>query len=396
MTDDSRREDTRLVHAGRNPSTFHGAVSTPVYRCSTILSETVAELKDKTVNKFDKVDYGRIGTPSTMDLEAAVAELEGGARAIATSSGLAAIAGTLSALLSAGDHLLMTDSAYFPTRKFCDGVLARFGVEVEYYDPRIGAGIKDLIRPNTKVVFTEAPGSLTFEMQDIPAIAEAAHAAGALVAMDNTWATPLFFKAFEKGVDVSIHAGTKYIVGHSDAMLGLIVCKTPELFTTIKATTVAFGYSLSGDDAFLGLRGLRTLKVRLERHQQSALEIARWLQDRPDVTRVLYPALPEDPGHALWKRDFTGASGLMGVELGSGGSVEAMNAFLDALELFGLGYSWGGFESLAIPATGAIIRTAVPFTSEGPVVRLHIGLEDVDDLKADLERGFAAFRTASS
>lgn len=389
-------EDTRIVHAGRHPSHFHGAVNTPVYRCSTILSESVAELKEKVRNKFDMVDYGRLGTPSTMDLEAAVAELEGGARAIATSSGLAAIAGCLTGLLAAGDHLLMTDSAYFPTRKFCDEVLARFGVETTYYDPLIGAGIADLMRENTKVVFTEAPGSLTFEMQDIPAIAEAAHAGGALVAMDNTWATPLFFKPFAHGVDVSIHAGTKYIVGHSDAMVGLIVCKTPELFTRIKTTTANFGYSLSGDDAFLALRGLRTMKVRLKHHQESALEIAKWLHARPDVARVLYPALPEDPGHAIWKRDFTGASGLMGVELAPAGdkNIPAMNAFLDALKLFGLGYSWGGFESLAIPATGAIQRTATTFQAEGPVVRLHVGLEDVDDLKADLESAFAAYRTA--
>ncbi|EKV28444.1 Cystathionine beta-lyase [Caenispirillum salinarum AK4] len=391
------KEDTRIVHAGRHPARFHGAVNTPVYRCSTILSENVAELKEKVRNKFDMVDYGRLGTPSTMDLEAAVAELEGGARAIATSSGLAAIAGCLTGLLSAGDHLLMTDSAYFPTRKFCDEVLARFGVETTYYDPLIGAGIADLMRDNTKVVFTEAPGSLTFEMQDIPAIAEAAHARGALVAIDNTWATPLFFKPFDHGVDVSIHAGTKYIVGHSDAMVGLIVCKTPELFTRIKSTTSAFGYSLSGDDAFLALRGLRTMKVRLEHHQRAALEIAQWLEARPDVTRVLYPALPSDPGHAIWKRDFTGASGLMGVELAPAGenNITAMNAFLDALKLFGLGFSWGGFESLAIPATGAIQRTATTFRAEGPVVRLHIGLEDIDDLKADLDQAFAAYRAAA-
>jgi cystathionine beta-lyase len=390
------KEDTRIVHAGRHPARFHGAVNTPVYRASTILSETVAELKEKTRNKFDMVDYGRLGTPSTMDLETAIAELEGGARAIATSSGLAAIAGCLTGLLSAGDHLLMTDSAYFPTRKFCDEVLARFGVETTYYDPLIGAGIADLIRDNTKLVFTEAPGSLTFEMQDIPAIAEAAHARGALVAIDNTWATPLFFKPFEKGCDVSVHAGTKYIAGHSDAMVGLIVCKTPELFQRIKSTTANFGYNLAGDDAFLALRGLRTMKVRLAHHQRSALEIATWLQQRPDVTRVLYPALPEDPGHAIWKRDFTGASGLMSVELApAADSITAMNAFLDALRLFGLGYSWGGFESLAIPATGAIQRTAQPFKAEGPVVRLHVGLEDVDDLKADLETAFTAFQAAA-
>lgn len=389
------KSDTRIVHAGRHPSRFDGAVSTPVYRCSTILSESVAELKAKNRAKFDAVSYGRSGTPSTMDLEAAVAELEGGARCIATSSGLAAIAGTLTALLAAGDHLLVTDSAYFPTRRFCADVLTRFGVEVEYYDPLIGADIARLIRPNTRVVFTEAPGSLTFEMQDIPAIAAAAHAAGALVVNDNTWATPLFFRSFEKGVDVSLHAGTKYVVGHSDAMLGLIVCKTQDLFERVKTSVGNFGYSLSGDDAFLGLRGLRTLSVRLQRHQESALHIARWLETQADVARVMYPALPSDPGHAVWKRDFTGASGLMGVELRPA-PVAAMEAMLDALELFGLGYSWGGFESLAIPTSGAILRTATTWTAAGPTIRLHIGLEDVDDLKADLERGFAAFRAAAA
>ncbi|SOE01587.1 cystathionine beta-lyase [Caenispirillum bisanense] len=389
------KPDTRIVHAGRHPERFDGAVSTPVYRCSTILSDSVADLKARNKAKFDAVSYGRTGTPITMDLEAAVAELEGGARAIATSSGLAAIAGALTALLSAGDHLLVTDSAYFPTRRFCDTVLTRFGVEVEYYDPLIGGDIARLIRPNTRVVFTEAPGSLTFEMQDIPAIAEAAHAAGALVVNDNTWATPLLFRSFEKGVDLSLHAGTKYIVGHSDAMLGLIVCRTAELFERVKTCVGTFGYSLSGDDAFLALRGLRTLSVRLARHQDSALDIARWLQNHTDVARVMFPALPEDPGHAVWKRDFLGCSGLMGVELRPA-PVAAMEAMLDALELFGLGYSWGGFESLAIPTSGSIQRTATPWSAAGPTIRLHIGLEDVDDLKADLERGFAAFRAAAA
>lgn len=389
------KSDTRIVHAGRHPERFDGAVSTPVYRCSTILSDSVADLKARNRAKFDAVSYGRTGTPITMDLEAAVAELEGGARAIATSSGLAAIAGALTALLSAGDHLLVTDSAYFPTRRFCDTVLTRFGVEVEYYDPLIGADIARLIRPTTRVVFTEAPGSLTFEMQDIPAIAEAAHAAGALVVNDNTWATPLFFRSFEKGVDLSLHAGTKYIVGHSDAMLGLIVCRTTELFERVKTSVGTFGYSLSGDDAFLALRGLRTLSVRLARHQESALDVARWLQGHPDVARVMFPALPDDPGHAIWKRDFLGCSGLMGVELRPG-PVAAMEAMLDALELFGLGYSWGGFESLAIPTSGSIQRTATTWSSAGPTIRLHIGLEDVDDLKADLKRGFAAFRAAAA
>ncbi|GAA0569209.1 cystathionine beta-lyase [Caenispirillum bisanense] len=389
------KTDTRIVHAGRHPSRFHGAVSTPVYRCSTILSDSVADLKAKARARFDAVSYGRTGTPSTMDLEDAVAELEGGARAIATSSGLAAIAGTLSALLAAGDHVLVTDSAYFPTRRFCDTVLTRFGVTVEYYDPLIGAGIADLMRPETKVVFTEAPGSLTFEMQDIPAIAAAAHAAGALVVMDNTWATPLYFRSFEKGVDVSVHAGTKYIVGHSDAMLGLIVCRTDALFDRIKSTVTAFGYSLAGDDAFLGLRGLRTLSVRLAHHQASTLEVATWLQQQPDVARVLYPALPDDPGHAIWKRDFLGASGLLGVELRPA-PVAAMEAMLDALTLFGLGYSWGGFESLAIPTSGSVHRTATTWNPAGPTIRLHIGLEDVTDLKTDLERGFAAFRAAAA
>lgn len=388
------KKPTRIVHAGRDPKRFDGAVNPPVYRMSTVLSQSLAEQKARGARRFDDVAYGRYGTPTTMALEEAVAEIEGGSRCIAVGSGLAAITGTLTALLSAGDHLLMVDTVYFPTRNFCDHVLRRMGVETTYYDPLIGAGIAELIRDNTRVVFTEAPGSLTFEMQDIPAIAEAAHAGGALVAMDNTWGL-LSFQPFEKGVDVSVQAATKYIVGHSDAMLGTITVKDPELFTRIKTSCALYGYAPGSEEAWLGLRGLRTLVPRLRQQFEAGLEVARWLQARPEVARVLHPALPEDPGHALWQRDFSGGCGLFGVELNpvSDAAVEAM---VDGYALFGLGFSWGGFESLVIVSTHAVTRTVSTWAPKGPTLRYHVGLEDVSDLIDDLERGFARLAAHAS
>ncbi|WP_142846898.1 cystathionine beta-lyase [Telmatospirillum sp. J64-1] len=385
------KKDTLIVHAGRHPEQQHGAVNPPVYRASTITFPSMAALEESSKAPFEGVRYGRFGTPTTFAFEEAVAALEGGWRSIATSSGLAAITGALTALLSAGDHLLMVDSVYGPTRKFCDSVLRRFGIETTYYDPLVGAGINSLIRTNTKVVFVESPGSLTFEVQDIPAIVEAAHRHGALVVMDNTWASPLFFQPFAHGVDVSVQAATKYIVGHSDAMLGTITT-TEELWLKVKTAVAAFGYAAGSEETYLGLRGLRTLGARLRQHQESGLAVARWLQSRPEVTRILHPALPDDPGHALWERDFSGASGLFGVEL-KPVSKTALAALIDGLEHFGLGYSWGGFESLIIPAH--IQRTASNWKAEGPVIRLHIGLEDPQDLIADLEKGLERMRKAS-
>jgi cystathionine beta-lyase len=287
---------------------------------------------------------------------------------------------------------LITDSVYQPTRKFCNGVLARYGVTTTYYDPMIGAGIAALMQPNTRAVFVEAPGSLSFEVQDIPAIAEAAHARGALVLMDNTWASPLYFRAFEKGVDLSIQAATKYICGHSDAMLGT-VSTNAATFGRLRDTVHALGLCVGPDDIYLGLRGLRTMGVRLAAHHQSGLKIAQWLAARPEVARVLHPAFETCPGHAVWKRDFTGASGLFSVVL-KPAAQSAVNAFLDELDLFGIGASWGGFESLAIPFDCTSFRTATPWTPGGPTVRFHIGLEDLDDLIGDLERGFAALAAA--
>ena len=384
-----RRPATDIVQLGRDPFAHHGFVNPPVYRGSTVLF--------KTVESFEKRDqryvYGRRGTPTSEALEQAIAHLEGGARTWLTPSGAAAIATALLAFTKAGDHILVADSVYLPTRKMCDGVLKRFGVETTYYDPAIGAGIESLMRANTTLVFTESPGSLTFEVQDIPAIAAAAREHGALVVMDNTWGTPLYFKPFEKGVDISIQAATKYIVGHADAMLGAITT-TERLAQRMVVEAGGMGICAGTEEMFLGLRGLRTIEVRLERHWRSGLEIARWLEQRPEVERVLHPALPSHPRHELWKRDFTGAAGLFSIIL-EPCAKPALAAMLEGLELFGIGASWGGFESLVLPFDAAPARSATAWTPAGPTVRFHIGLEDVGDLQADLEAGFARLAAAA-
>jgi cystathionine beta-lyase len=390
------RKDTLLTHLGRHPEAQYGAVNPPVYHASTILSADMAEWEAKRDpnKRFDVVRYGLLGTPTTFALEEALAAIEGGYRAMLMSSGLAAITAPLQACLKCGDHLLMVDSCYGPARNFCDKVLIRCGIETTYYDPLIGGDIERLIRPNTRVVYTESPGSLTFEVQDVPAIAEAAHAMGAKVLMDNTWASPYLFPSFARGVDVSIHAATKYIVGHSDVVLGAVIT-TEEMYLPVRTMAADLGHCAGPDDAWLALRGLRTLSVRLERHQKNALAVAQWLQGRPEVSRVLYPALPEDPGHALWKRDFLGASGLFGVVL-KPAPKEAVHAMIDALDLFGIGASWGGFESLVQPTNPARIRSATRWQAEGPTLRLHIGLEDPQDLIADLERGLHELRRVAA
>jgi cystathionine beta-lyase len=379
----AQKQDTRLAHAGRDPARFQGFVNTPIYRGSTVLYPTMACL-EKNAQEYS---YGRLGTPTVAALQSTIAELEGGDATLLTPSGLSAISATLLSFVASGDHILVSDSVYRPTRRFCDNVLKRLGVTTTYYDPLIAGGIASLMTDRTKVVFTESPGSQTFEMQDIPAIAEAAHARGAVVIMDNTWATPLYFKPFAHGVDVSIQAATKYIVGHADAMLGAI--------TTNRTTTPAvarthdeLGLCPGPEDVYLGLRGLRSLSVRLERHQTSGLALAEWLAARPEVARVLHPALPDDPGHAVWERDFTGATGLFSIVLNPYPQ-EALAAMLDGLELFGMGYSWGGYESLILPFDPRAYRTATTWEAEGPALRLHAGLEDIDDLKADLDAGFA-------
>ena len=386
------RKDTLLAHLGRDSERFDGAVNTPVVRASTILSASVAEFEAAHSRRFTGPFYGRYGTATTKALEEAVAALEGGYRAIALPSGLAAITASLLAFVKAGDHLLMVDTVYGPARRFCNEILAKQGVLTTYYDPAIGAGIEALMRPDTRVVYCETPGSLTFEIQDVPAIAAVAHRHGAVVLADNTWGTPYHFASFTHGVDVSIHAATKYIAGHSDAMLGLVVANETH-WSAVREAVAAYGYSVSPDDCYLGLRGLRTLGVRLKQHQASALRVAQWLGGRPEIVRLAFPALPGDPGHALWKRDFTGACGLFAMELKSV-SKAAADAFIDALELFGIGASWGGFESLAVPVTA--VRTATTHLPAGPMIRLHIGLEDAGDLIADLETGFAAMQEVAA
>jgi cystathionine beta-lyase len=380
------KKTTAILHAGRDPAAFQGAVNPPVYRVSTVVHDSVAALDASNAAPFAAMSYGRYGTPTSFAFEEAMAELEDGHYCIATSSGLTAITGTLLALLKAGDHLLVADTVYYPTRKFCERALARLGIETSFYDPLIGAAIADLIRPNTRLVYVESPGSLTFEVQDVPAIAAAAHAHGALVVADNTWGV-LNFQPFRHGVDVSIQSCTKYVGGHSDAMLGAIVTDDNRLWLKLKRSIVTYGNHPGSEEVYLGLRGLRTLVPRLRQHARSALTLARWLQDRPEVERVLYPALESDPGHALWRRDFTGACGLFGV-IFKPYPKPRLDAMLDGFTQFKLGYSWGGFESLALPAgPDSVVRTATRWDPPGPLVRFHAGLEDIDDLKDDLDRG---------
>ena len=387
---DPQKVETNLVTAGRDTKAQRGFVNPPVVHGSTVLYPTAADLHAHR----SEFQYGRRGTPTTKALQEALMALEGPqcAGVGIAPSGLSAITTTLLAVLKAGDHLLVCDNAYRPTRNFCDGLLTGYGVETTYFDPLIGAGVAGLFKPNTKAVLVEAPGSQSFEMPDIPAIAAVAHARGALVIDDNTWATPLFHRSLEQGVDISMQAATKYIGGHSDIMFGTISANA-KAWPQIAETIGLLGVCAGPDDVFLALRGLRTLAVRLAQHHRSALEMARWLATRPEVVRVLHPALESDPGHAIWKRDFTGASGLFSIVL-QPKPQHAVDALLDTLKLFGMGFSWGGFESLAIPFDCTPYRTATRWAPGGPALRLHIGLENVEDLKADLERGFAAFNAA--
>lgn len=381
------KKETIATHAGRMSAEHFGVVNTPVYRASTILYRDLKSLASADV----PYTYGRRGTPTTQSLELAVTALEGGARTVTCPSGLNAVALAMLAVCSAGDHILVVDTCYAPTRQFCDKMLSRFGIEATYYDPLIGADIETLMRPNTRAIFCESPGSLTFEVQDVPAIAGVAHARNAAVLLDNTWATPLYFPALQRGADYSIQAATKYIGGHADVMIGT-VCANENHAQRLWETWAFSGLYASGDDCFLALRGLRTMAVRLARHQETALVLARWLKARPEVERVLYPALEDDPGHALWKRDFTGASGLFGLELKPIPLAE-LETLMNALKLFGMGFSWGGYESLIVPAK--LHRTAKPFEAKGPLLRIHAGLEDAGDLIADLEQGFALMKAAS-
>ena len=382
------KKDTLLARAGRDPARYQGMVNTPVFRTSTVLFPDLESYEAREGDDYKKVRYGLFGTPTTFALEEAVAKMEGGYAAVALPSGLAAITAALSAYAKAGAHVLIPDCAYGPTRTFCDRHLKRFGVEVEYYDPLVGAGIEKLLRDNTCAVLCEAPGSLSFEMQDIPAIAAAAHRRNIPVLADTTWGTPYFFRSFEKGVDVSIHAATKYIAGHSDVVMGIIVTNEQH-WLTVRRAVAQYGFAVSPEECYLVLRGFRTIGVRMRQQMENAIKVARWLQSHKQVKRVIYPALEGDPGHALWKRDFTGAASLFAFVMKDAADRQAA-AFLNALQIFGIGSSWGGFESLAITAHIERHRTVTQWDPGGPTIRLHVGLEDPDDLIADLERGFAA------
>ena len=393
MQDEDRsrlKSATRLVTAGRGKPAGRGIVNPPVWRASTILFDSVADLRAAVRRPDDGLYYGRRGTPTQWSLADALTELEPGAEGtMLYPSGVAAIGAVLLAMLSPGDELLMVDSAYEPTRAVCNGLLKRMGIVTRYYDPLIGGGIAECIGERTRAIFLESPGSLTFEVQDVPAIVAVARARGIATILDNSWATPLFFPAIAHGVDISILACTKYVVGHSDVMLGAATAG-PGHFESLRRASLSLGQCVSPDDAYLAARGLRTLGVRLRQHQEGAMTVARWLGEQPQVARVLHPALPGCPGHALWQRDFSGASGLFSIIL-DGGDDAARAALIDGLSLFGIGFSWGGYESLALPVDPARLRTATHWEEEGPVVRLHIGLEDPDDLIADLAKGLARF-----
>ena len=392
MNERTLSAETLAAHLGRDSKASKGFVNLPIYHGSTVLFDTYEELEkaEKDRNLMNQVRYGRYGSPLTFALEQAVAEMEGAFAGITTSSGLAGITVSLMAFVKNSDHVLVTDSVYKPTRKFCDQVLNRFGVETTYYDPLIGADIESLIKPNTAVILLESPGSQTFEIQDIPAITAIAKQNGIVTMLDNTWATPIYLKPFELGVDISIHAATKYITGHSDAMLGIITT-TEEHYFNLRDSVRLSGQCAGPDTVFLGLRGLRTMPTRLQRHYESGLVVAKWLANRPEVARVIHPALPGDAGYEIWRRDFTGASGLFSFILYPVAE-SAVVALLENSSLFGMGYSWGGFESLLIPFDPSNYRTATAWSAEGPALRMHVGLEDTADLIEDLEIGFDAMR----
>ena len=392
LTDETRaslRRRSRLVNLGRDVELSHGFVNLPPFRGSTVLYPDVETLK----NGAQRYTYGRRGTPTLEALSSAWTDLCGAAGTKLVPSGIAAIVASLMAALSAGDHLLMSDSVYGPSRAFADRTLKRMGIETTYYDPRLGAGIEALMRPNTRAVFTELPGSETFEVQDVPAIAEVAHARGACVILDNTWATPLFFSPHTHGVDIALEAGTKYLSGHSDLLLGL-VSANEEWFDRLHRSTELMGIPAGPEDVFLALRGLRTMDLRLREAERQGLALATWLGERPEVLRVIHPALPDHPDHGLWKRDFSGSSGLFSIVL-KPVSEAAVAALLDGLELFGLGYSWAGFESLVVPVDCTPRRTATRFAPGGPMLRFSVGLEDIEDLKADLDRGFKRLKATA-
>jgi len=382
---------TRLVHAGRDPAAQQGMVNPPVYHASTVLFESLDALEQASKNPFEGMYYGRNGTPVQFAFEQAVAEMEGAFGAVTTCSGLAAITAALMSAAEQGAHFLVTDNVYGPTRKLCDGLLRRLGVTTEYFDPTISAdALEQRITADTRVLFLEAPGSLTFEISDVPALAEVAHRHDVVVMADNTWATPLYFDALAHGVDISIHAATKYLVGHADAMLGVINCVEAQ-HLRVRKTAAGMGYCAGPDDIYLGLRGLRTLGQRLPVHEANARALADWLADQAGVARVIHPARADHPQHALFARDFTGSSGLFSVVL-EPVDRSRLAAMLDHLELFGMGFSWGGYESLVLAVNPETMRSATAWQAAGPTLRIHAGLEDVDDLVADLDAGLRRLR----
>lgn len=396
MANKKHRQDTILAHAAMKPWDNQGIPNPPVYYASTVLFPTIEDFETRDRPPFHGVQYGRSGTPTQFALEEAVTALYPGAhKTVSWPSGIGAVAAAMITFLKNGDHVLIADSVYGPTRKRVGAnLLERAGVRISFYDPLIGAGIADLIENDTRMIYMESPGSHTFEVQDIPAICAAAKAKGVLTVTDNTWSSPLYCNPIALGVDIIVEAATKYIVGHSDAMLGTVTVTTEEQFQALKGMQSTIGSRAGPDECFLGLRGLRTLSVRMERHEKNALIMANWFKNRPEVARVLYPALPDDPGHKLWKRDHAGASGLFGVMLGDY-SKAAIAAMLDGLDLFGMGASWGGFESLVITIHPEKLRTAVPWPHDNPMLRFHIGLEDPADLIEDLEAGFERLNTAT-
>ncbi len=396
MSKKPRRKDTLITHAAMKPWDNEGIPNPPVYYASTVLFPTVEEFQTRDSAPYRGVQYGRSGTPTQFALEEAVTALyEGAHKTVTFPSGIGAIAAATITFLKHGDHVLFADSVYGPTRKRVgQNLLARAGIEVEYYDPLIGAGIADKVKSNTRMIYMESPGSHTFEMQDVPAITKVARDREILTVIDNTWPSAFFCNPFALGVDIVLEAGTKYLCGHSDAMLGTVSVKTEEQFQALKTMQSTLGSRAGPDECYLALRGIRTLSVRMERHQKNGLQVASWLETRPEVAKVLYPALPSDPGHALWKRDQTGASSLFAVMLDAKYTKEAMAAMVDGLDLFGIGASWGGFESLAIPINPKGSRTAVAWPHDNVMIRLHIGLEDPQDLIDDLEEGFARLNAA--
>ncbi|MCE9678875.1 cystathionine beta-lyase [Shewanella sp. AS1] len=388
------KKETQIVSVGRDKKWSKGVINPPVYRASTIVFETMEEMRFAAQNRAKgEMFYGRRGTPTHFAFQEAIAQLEGGVGTALYPSGSAAISGALLSFLKAGDHLLMVDSAYEPTRDLCDKMLKGFGIETTYYDPLIGAGIRELIRPNTRVLFLESPGSITMEVQDVPTLCQIAHEHGLTVMLDNTWASPINSRPFEMGVDISIQAATKYIVGHSDVMLGTATANQAH-WDQLRENSYLMGQCTSADDIYLASRGLRTLAVRMAQHEQNALKVANWLASRPEVDHIRHPAFETCPGHEFFKRDFTASNGLFSFVLKQG-NLKSVTAFVENMQLFKMGFSWGGYESLILGVFGIDkLRTATHWDSSKPLIRLHIGLENPDDLIADLERGFERFNRA--